>query len=327
MEPTVSVIIPVYNGERTIKACVDSFLRQTCKDLEIILVDDGSTDGTYETAKALEVSDSRVTLLRKENGGPASARNLGLARARGTFLCFADCDDSVDEKFVETLLAGIRQDCDLSVCGFFVQKAHGEPVAATPQGSGVVSPEFLKTHMFTPQDRAWGGFVWNKLYKTAMIREHLVSFPEEHRVFEDVVFNYRYLTHCRRVFLCQEPRYCYHIHSGSLTKKVAGDASTVEKWLSYGDAFDCIIPLEQDETLRKLLTMQKVIHIATAVRVLHGCGKGNHRKCREKQAFLRRFLGQFLKDPSISGKKRIGAALTAVCPKFAFALWKRGETV
>ena len=127
--------------------------------------------------------------------------------------------------------------------------------------------------------------------------------------------------------MCQEPLYCYHIHSGSLTKKVASDASTVEKWLYYGDAFDCIIPLEPDKSIRQLLTMQKMIHIATAVRVLHGCGKGNHIKCQEKQAFLRKFLGQFLIDPSISGKKRLGAALTAVCPKLAFALWKHGETV
>lgn len=321
MEPTVSVIIPVYNGEKTLKTCVQSFLNQTYTNLEIIIVDDGSNDDTVKTAKTL--TDPRVRVVCKENGGPASARNLGIAWAKGELIGFADSDDWVEPGFLAALLAGFREhDCDLSVCGYFT----GE-LPVVPQSPKSMAAEMLKPRLLLPQDRAWGGFVWNKLYKTALIRKFSVSFPEECTVLEDLVFNFRYLAHCKEVYLCREPLYHYNVNPGGLTKKIDNNPATVQKWLSYGDAFDLLLPYEQDRDVQSLLRMQKTLHISTAVRALHGCGEKNHPKYKEKQTFLRNNLWRFLLHRQIPMKKKVGAVLTAVAPGIAFALWNRGERV
>ena len=319
MQPTVSVIIPVYNGEQTLAACVTSFLRQTYPNIEILIIDDGSADRTPEIAGILQAGDPRVNVLRKENGGPASARNLGIAHAKGDRLCFADSDDWVEPEFVAKLL---EEACDLAVCGYF---AGEQPVV--PERPKMVRSADFKTQMLLPQDRAWGGFVWNKLYKTEILRQFSLSFPEDCTVFEDIVFNYRYLAHCERVYLCGEPLYHYSLHSGSLTKKLGDDPATVQKWLNYADAFDLLLPYETDKNVQTLLLMQKVLHTSTAVRALYACGKKKHPQYMEKRRFLRTHLCRFLLYRHIPAKKKIGAVLTAFLPRLALILWKQGESV
>lgn len=111
----VSVIIPVYNGERTIKRCVNSVLAQSYKDFELILVDDGSTDGTSILLDSFD--DSRVVVAHKVNGGVSSARNHGLDIAKGEYISFIDADDVVEENYLYNLMQG--SDCDLSTTGFY----------------------------------------------------------------------------------------------------------------------------------------------------------------------------------------------------------------
>ena len=325
MEPTVSVIIPVYNGQRTIEACVRSFLAQTYPHLELILVDDGSADKTAEIIGNLAKEENRIKVLRKENGGPSSARNLGLANAGGKYICFADSDDAVDRRFVECLLSDIRKaGCDLAVCGYRIRKPDGGITAAEPIGSGAVTAAYLKRNMFLPQDRGWGGFVWNKLYQTDIIREHSVTFPEECRMFEDMVFNYRYLAHCGKVCLNREALYCYQLRRDSLTKQVDLQPHTLEKWLHYPEAFDRVLDMETDENVLGILRCQKLLHTSTAVRALHGVGYGNHPQCGEYRRFLRKNLGRFVLCGTIPVKKRVGAVLTALMPRVAFRLWQKG---
>lgn len=105
----ISVIVPVYNTKAYLGRCVDSLLRQTYRDLEIILVDDGSTDGSGELCDSYAAGDERVRVFHKENGGSSSARNLGLDKAAGEYVGFVDSDDYVDPDMYERLYAGIRE--------------------------------------------------------------------------------------------------------------------------------------------------------------------------------------------------------------------------
>lgn len=115
----ISVIVPIYNMENCLDRCLNSILKQTYHNLEVLLVDDGSTDCSLEIMNRFAQQDSRIRVLHKDNGGVSSARNAGLEMMRGTYCIFVDPDDYVAEVYVEWLYAGIKeQDADLSICGF-----------------------------------------------------------------------------------------------------------------------------------------------------------------------------------------------------------------
>ena len=120
MNPTVSIIVPVYNAEKTLKRCVDSILGQEYEDLELILVDDGSTDGSGPLCDAFGNQDSRVRVLHKENGGVSDSRNMGLKLARGKWLQFADSDDWVTADATRLMVRKAEADsCDMVVADFY----------------------------------------------------------------------------------------------------------------------------------------------------------------------------------------------------------------
>ena len=115
----VSVIIPIYKAEPYLKKCLDSIAAQTYKNLEIILIDDGSPDNCGRICDEYAANDPRVKVIHKQNGGMSDARNTGLDNATGEYLTFIDSDDYVSENFVDTLLNALRDnDADMSVCSF-----------------------------------------------------------------------------------------------------------------------------------------------------------------------------------------------------------------
>lgn len=120
MEQThlVSVIVPAYNAEQTVEKCIESLLRQSWRNIEVLAVDDGSTDRTAEIVRRLGERDGRVLLLQQKNGGTSAARNLGLSRATGEYLLFVDADDYVDSDYIERLVQrAVSTGADLVLCG------------------------------------------------------------------------------------------------------------------------------------------------------------------------------------------------------------------
>lgn len=119
MEDLISVVVPIYNVENYIKKCVDSILSQTYKNLEIILVDDGSPDNCPQICDEYAQKDSRIKVIHKENGGVSSARNIGMENARGKWIAFIDADDWIEEKYFEKMLDRVKtNDADIVLCGY-----------------------------------------------------------------------------------------------------------------------------------------------------------------------------------------------------------------
>lgn len=114
--PDVSVIVPVYNAEKTIIRCVESICKQSYRNIEIILIDDGSSDKSYEICEKLSCQDSRIHVYRQKNKGVSSARNNGINQAKGNYICFVDSDDWVDPDYVEILIKYMVPD-GMSVSG------------------------------------------------------------------------------------------------------------------------------------------------------------------------------------------------------------------
>lgn len=174
--PLVSVVIPAYNSGGLLVRCLESVGRQTWAELECVVVDDGSTDGSVEAARDRFADDSRFRFIRQRNCGVSAARNRGLAEARGRLLCFIDSDDYVDPDYVERMHEALG-DADLAVCGLVQERANGcrtfapeskRLVRLDASGDDAIAELLEKYLLFGPMC---------KLYKTEIIRAHGVDFP------------------------------------------------------------------------------------------------------------------------------------------------------
>lgn len=218
----VSVIVPVYNAEKYLKKCVDSLLAQTYSNVEIILINDGSTDSSPMICDEYK-SDNRVVVIHQENKGVAAARNNGLRNATGDYIGFVDADDFVKEDMFEVLLStAVDNDCDMVNCGHF-------EVAE----DGTVLRECTDTHGFTPNELVpqddllnrikeihkdnllW--FTWRNLYKTEFLNKYNITYCEED-VVEDPLFNLDCLLNNPRIVFIDIPLYYYVLSDNSLTR-------------------------------------------------------------------------------------------------------------
>lgn len=212
MKETISIIVPVYNAERTLRRCVQSLTGQTYGNIEILLVNDGSRDGSLALCREFEKEDSRIRVIDKPNGGVSSARNAGLDAARGEFVMFCDSDDWVSPAFCETMLRNAAAQ-DLTVCSIAGNGPGDEPQTEAP-AKLVRSGDFLKypAVMSAP---------WNKLYHTEVINKHGLRFSEQLRLGEDFVFVLEYLGCLKgQVRLLEQKLYYYDLSTeGSLSKR------------------------------------------------------------------------------------------------------------
>lgn len=229
----VSVIVPVYNTADTIGKCLDSLRAQTLRDIEIILVDDGSADGSGELCDLAARADSRIRVQHIVNGGPANARNCGMALAAGEYIGFADSDDRAEPEMCERLYAAASQhNADIAVGGYFAGRSGGSPAAPVlPGGEKIWEAEDIRQHIlpyfFGYADSELGDFkrycpfadtasyVWLALYSARMIRENALQFPSEALYYtEDNLFNLLAVSHCRR--LVHVPQRIYrHLDGGN----------------------------------------------------------------------------------------------------------------
>ena len=220
MNPTVSIIVPVYNAEKTLKRCVDSILGQEYEDLELILVDDGSTDGSGPLCDAFGNQDSRVRVLHKENGGVSDSRNMGLKLARGKWLQFADSDDWVTADATRLLVRKAEADsCDMVVADFY--RVIGDRVShkGDIEEDQVLSREEYAAYMMENPSDYYYGVLWNKLYRRELVERYGLRMNTEISWCEDFMFNLEYLRHAESICALRTPVYYYLKRRGSLVSQ------------------------------------------------------------------------------------------------------------
>lgn len=199
-EVLISVIVPAFQGENTIERCVNSILLSSLKDLEVIVVDDGSTDKTSEIVEKIARKDERVLLITKENEGVSRARNEGLRQARGVYVGFVDADDFVDRSMYEILAGQLSDSCDMVICGSYYCNAEGEiiekklrPIREYQRKCPL---EALQTVIYDKTTMA----VWSKLFKSSKIKNEdgslKIKFHEDQCRYEDFIFICDYLSEC-----------------------------------------------------------------------------------------------------------------------------------
>lgn len=210
MNETVSIIVPVYKVEAYLDDCVRALLAQTYRDIEILLIDDGSPDRCPQMCDQWAAQDIRVRVIHKKNGGAASARNAGLDAAKGAYVCFVDSDDTVEPEYIRTLLQTLQSaDADIAVCGFSLwSKTACDPATGLTE-SGVYScRDYLQRFLAD-----WScSLLWNKLYRRETVGD--LRMDEGHRV-DDEFFTYRVFMNCARVAVCDVPLYNYRLRASS----------------------------------------------------------------------------------------------------------------
>ncbi|WP_029233431.1 glycosyltransferase family 2 protein [Butyrivibrio sp. VCB2006] len=217
----ISVVVPIYNAEKYIRRCVDSILKQTYKNLEVILVDDGSTDGTPGILDEYAVADVRVKVIHKENVGHAHSRNRGLEAACGEFITFMDCDDYMHSDFMEKMYGAICADgSDMACCSFNYVDEQGNKLGWSEPSlvrdsvdSERAQREFLTTYNIE-------GFSWNKLVRRSILMENDLRYPEKQKAFVDMYLWYCAISACGRVSFVPDKIYDYYQMSGSVVHTI-----------------------------------------------------------------------------------------------------------
>lgn len=196
----VSIIVPVYKSEKTLRLCVESLQKQTEPDIEIILIDDGSPDNCPQLCDELAEEDSRVRAVHKENGGVSSARNAGVKEAQGEFLLFVDSDDYIEPNMVEELLCHM-DGADLAICGYHHHYMGRDVEKVPPIQRWTGAEGFLVLY-----GQGYLNMPWNKLFRRKLVGR----FDEALSLGEDLLFNLDYLQRALEgVAIVQWPLYHY----------------------------------------------------------------------------------------------------------------------
>lgn len=308
----LTLAIPVYNMEQYLPRCMKTFLAQTNREFELLLIDDGSTDGSGQMCDAYaEAHPKFIRVVHKENGGLSSARNAGIDAAMGDYIIFPDPDDWVEPDYVEKLLEYLRRySADLVCTGYYIDTESDSAPAKQDHPPMVFSgTEARKALLLPPQ---MGGFAWNKLYRLDIIRENHLRFLDDVGITEDLDFAYRYLAFCQTVCFAPSARtYHYFQRDGAATrsgfsKRKLDSLHTYEKIIA-----DC------EHTMPELAQAAKDEICTTAVNLIWMYENTEAKEPAVKKVLLRHIrenLPAYLRGKRYGPGRKVQAVLAGFCP-------------
>lgn len=224
----VSIIVPVYNNEKYLKQCLNSIINQTFKDIEIILVDDGSTDKSASICDEYAKKDNRIIVVHGQNTGVSHARNIGIELSKGKYMIFCDSDDRIEDDFVEVHYKIINTKSTDMVCSGIYRNFYKDgnlqksEVAGVPQDL-YIDKENLDKHLKYILETMEGPFLSScmKIYKSEIIKKNKLYFDESMIFHEDYDFNVRFLTVADNIYISKEIKYYYTgiINNGGIKKR------------------------------------------------------------------------------------------------------------
>lgn len=231
----VSIIVPVYNTQKYLERCITSLIRQTLREIEIILVDDGSVEECAKLCDAWKAKDRRIRVIHKQNEGLGYARNTGIEAAQGEYLAFVDSDDYVDVSMYEKLYQKAKAEhTELVVGGYWKVYKNGNREACrnigipqSVEGKQVITvllANMLGSPPSYPSDDYIGMSVWKNLYSTELLRRYDIRFPSEREyISEDIIFHIELLHHVKKAVVVNQPYYYYCQNTGSLSTSYRPD--------------------------------------------------------------------------------------------------------
>lgn len=275
----VSIVVPIFNMEKCLKRCVDSILNQTYKNLEVILVDDGSEDESGKICKVYERENERVTAILKENGGVSTARNAGLDVAKGEWVMFVDPDDFLSRVIVEQLLSVCTSMTDIAICACTTLDGEKCVPCHFFEGNRVFVSNVEKKELHKQlMDMKYGqdgtkiytaiGVPWGKLYRTSMLKEHQLTFNTALRRVQDNIFNTYAFTYAREIKYIDAPLYMYNYeHMSSYFAHFRSNYAQI--FLEVRKAkYECMsnLGLLEDDDLYKFYVNETIVNQASIIK-------------------------------------------------------------
>ena len=216
----VSIIVPVYNSEQYLHRCLESIINQNYKNIEILLIDDGSTDNSGRICDEYAHNDHRIKIIHTKNNGPASARNIGIDNSKGEFIFFLDSDDSIENNAISLLMENYNQyRADMTIGDFEIE---GRRVGLRREKSLFPSNkilakqdvvDYVRNYLKKPTGYSLFIFNWGKLFKSSIIKDNNIRFDTSLSVFEDIAFNFEYLRFINSVSYIKNKIYTYGIYN------------------------------------------------------------------------------------------------------------------
>ena len=255
----ISVIIPVYNTKQYLRSCLDSVLAQTYTELEILFIDDGSTDGSSELLDSLAETDSRIRIVHQANGGVCAARNRGIEEARGEYLSFIDSDDTLEPDMYETLMGLIRaHGVDIAHCSY--NRVTDGVVKPIGNSGGLHLHDTVQALECLLTGKLFVGSCWTKLYARKLFDS--VRFPSGIRTNEDMLVNFQlfsqvessaFLDVCKYNYLTSETSSCIRTPQ----RKRAEDLLTVNRRMLSENTLQALEGILQRRVLGALFSCYK----------------------------------------------------------------------
>lgn len=321
----VTLVIPIFNMESYLPRCFTSVQAQSCRDFEVVLVDDGSTDESGAMCDAWAARDpDRIRVIHKPNGGLSSARNAGIDAARGEFIVFPDPDDWTEPHYVESFLEyQQRYQADCVCLGHYVDTdSESVPGRADAEPRAMTGEEARRGLLLPPRMQ---GFSWNKLYRVDIIRANGLYFPDNMGTTEDLYFTFRYLTHCRSACYAPSCRvYHYYQRPNSSTRSPfslskLGTIRTYEYMIA-----------ECGEGDAELVQQARTEICTVAVNLLWENESSLHpdpEVRKELLARIRRLLPDYLRQSHYGTGRKCQALAAALSPRIYMYLKKAARTL
>lgn len=267
MKEKITIVMPIYNTQNYLEKSIYSLIRQSYKNIEIILVNDGSTDESLKLCYEIQKRDERIRVISKENGGVSSARNVGLENATGGWIMFLDSDDMAAENWCEELhsLAQLYP-TDMIICN--IQKVDSRDGHCILNRSEIIRDERLQCgDFFSVLMMEVLNQPVNKIYNVSILKEHGIVFNEKFDIGEDLDFNLQYLKYCQGITLCSKKLYyCVDNRENSLCHSFHENYLRIQVYLYK--KMKCMILKYREELSSDFYTEYLNVHIDTILRIV-----------------------------------------------------------
>lgn len=290
----ISVIIPIFNAEKYLDRCLKSIQNQTYTNFEVVLVNDGSTDGSKKIYDTFVNSDNRFHSFSQENNGPSAARNLGLDNSSGLYIAFIDADDYIDKNYLECLIRPIiKHKAQLSCCAYYELSSFNKkpyPVNDFKECPTISNKDIIIPKLFT----GTAGVLWGKLFSNEIIKKNQLQLEPAIKMSEDLIFVLEYVFSSDKIAIVNKHNYYYNrLNERGLSANQ--DYSYLKYLKLTNDAIDsilkghrCNIPTLKDFKRRRLWSLVKILTFSNAV---------SKEKLKTKQEFINQVLDEdFVKN-------------------------------
>lgn len=285
----ISIIVPVYNVEPYLRKCLDSIINQTYRKLEILVIDDGSTDGSGKICDEYKERDERVKVFHTENRGLSCARNLGLDEAQGEWIGFVDSDDWLEEYAIQMFLdTALSTDADIVACRFFQEYVNGTFESVGAKESFIAEGDKNLRSMLV--ERKMTEDVWNKFYRARLFNH--IRYPEG-RIFEDYATTYKLIQKSRRLTYIPDCLIHYRNRQNSLSN-IHSMKSLVDYWTVYRERFDRLGKISDD--YYRVTLSAAIRAVGRMWRWYDGCTGEEKRKSKRHLDEMRRFVEEHRRE-------------------------------